>query len=371
MTSWLKNFLAPTSPAPCRARLGVETLSSRLTPAGVSLSGTTLLIEGTAGDDRVDVVPNYLGGIDVTVTLAGDGPVLYRYDIGETTAIRFGGYDGNDYISNLSWNKLTAYGGRGDDTLRGGYVADELIGGEGNDFIRGYTGNDFVNGDGGNDTIYTDEGDDTVYGGDGNDIVYAGAGNDKVYGGAGRDSVYAGAGNDIVYGDYDPAAHYVYVDDEEGYRYKPTIVLTSNAEDTLYGEDGEDRLQGGDGNDKLYGGNGNDTLGATWMAVEWGPEYQYDGSYVGRPVTIKSDEGESGDDYLSGGAGNDTLRGGDGSDTLSGGDGSDWLYAGWVWGSLDGDKDYLYGDAGYDHFLEVEARDKTDWNFEHISALPG
>ena len=60
-----------------------------------------------------------------------------------------------------------------------------------------------------------------------------------------------------------------------------------DGDDLLWGGEGNDRLEGDDGNDTLYGDEGNDTL-----------------------------RGDDGDDTLYGGAGNDDLRGDDGNDLL-------------------------------------------------------
>jgi subtilisin family serine protease len=76
-------------------------------------------------------------------------------------------------------NRVSLFGGDGDDVL---------IGGVGNDWIDGGAGNDFL--EGGN---FAGGGNDTILGGTGNDILVGGLGADLLRGGAGSDLLVAGA----------------------------------------------------------------------------------------------------------------------------------------------------------------------------------
>jgi serralysin len=161
-----------------------------------------------------------------------------------------------------------AYGGSGNDTLRGNEIGNILRGGAGNDRLLSEGGNDRLDGGAGNDMLDGGSKNDSLYGGDGSDKLYGGAGNDLLSGAAATDRLYGGDGEDRLYGGLD--------------------------KDTLTGGNGRDRLYGGDGWDRLYGGAGNDGL-----------------------------DGGEGSDRLYGGTGKDTLDGGEGSDTLVGGTGGD------------------------------------------------
>jgi hypothetical protein len=109
-----------------------------------------------------------------------------------------------------------------------------------------------------------------------------------------------------------------------------TVIVGSNASETLtgtsgadliLGRGGADTLNGGDGADLLCGGNGADTV-----------------------------NGGDGDDTLNGGRGNDVLSGGDGDDVLRGGLGADVLTGG------EG-ADSFSGGAGSDTNTDFDAGD--------------
>ena len=82
------------------------------------------------------------------------------------------GQAGNDTITAYGDNQITAYGGRGRDTITGGNEDDKLYGGLGNDTIRGGSGDDFISGGRGNDHLWDGDGKDTVLGGGGVDRFY-------------------------------------------------------------------------------------------------------------------------------------------------------------------------------------------------------
>ncbi len=93
--------------------------------------------------------------------------------------IVFYGYGGNDEFQNLTNVACTAYGGEGNDMLRGG-------------------GNDFLYGEGGNDALYCTGGTDKAYGGAGDDVLVSiGGGLATLTGGAGKDGFWTSPG-DVV-----------------------------------------------------------------------------------------------------------------------------------------------------------------------------
>ncbi len=106
------------------------------------------------------------------------------------------------------------------------------------------------------------------------------------------------------------------------------IVIGTETNNTLRGDDQVDYLSAGSGNDRLYGGDGADGL------------YGGEGNDVLR--------GNAGDDHLEGGSGNDNLAGGSGADTVMAGAGNDRIY-------VDGE-DTVDGGAGYD---TIDARSSS------------
>ncbi|WP_440978511.1 Ig-like domain-containing protein [Sphingomonas pseudosanguinis] len=126
---------------------------------------------------------------------------------------------------------------------------------------------------------------------------------------------------------------------------------TSNANQTITGNDASNVLRGGNGNDRITGGAGNDVIhaGAGNDQVDAG---------AGNDLVFGGDGNDSilggtGNDSLYGDSGNDTLDGGEGNDTLSGGEGNDTLLGGAGNDLLDGGigNDYLDGGAGLDTVL--------------------
>jgi Ca2+-binding RTX toxin-like protein len=90
---------------------------------------------------------------------------------------------------------VTAYGGEGNDYLRGNLLGDSLYGELGNDHIEGLYGNDFIDAGPGNDEVLGSSGDDVIQLGPGFDSVVAGSENDTVYADDGEaDSTLSGGG---------------------------------------------------------------------------------------------------------------------------------------------------------------------------------
>jgi len=214
--------------------------------------------------------------------------------------IRFYGYGGNDTFTNSTVKPVVAYGGNGNDTLRGGGASDTLRGEAGSDHLFGYGGNDTMYGSTGNDEMRGGNGNDTMQGGDDNDTMYGDDGNDTMYGQNGVDLLYGGAGADNLQG--------------------------GDQNDTLYGEAGDDFMTGQAGNDTLYGGDNNDEM------------YGYTGNDTLR--------GGNGNDMLGGWEGNDRLFGEEGNDDLYGQDGRDGLFGG-------NGADYVSGGGDSDRFLTI------------------
>jgi Ca2+-binding RTX toxin-like protein len=313
--------------------LKLETLESRqLMAAGIVQTGSTLMIEGTTGNDTIEVRQV---SSDLVVSFNGQD---FRGSASNVKKVKFFGANGDDRFVNLTSIPSIQSGGNGNDTLIGGDGNDVLTGGRGNDRLEGGRGHDRYVFGGSNlgsdritgttsgvnsldfrkrggsskvdlqktgwqtvksghlmlklnsvrhiDKVYGSKYDDKIYGNELNNKLYGSGGNDKIYGRDGHDVVSGGTGNDLVSG--------------------------NDGNDRVYGGDGHDRVFGGDHRDKLYGGEGNDTLyGGDGYDKIWG-YHGHDNLYGGGD-----------DDYLSGGSGNDGLFGGLGRETMRGGSGAD------------------------------------------------
>ena len=91
---------------------------------------------------------------------------------GELEATKFDLGAGNDVliVADGVWANITAYGGSGNDWMKGAGGDDRLFGGAGDDLINGQFGNNVLDGGDGNDKV---QGDGTLYGGKGNDELRA------------------------------------------------------------------------------------------------------------------------------------------------------------------------------------------------------
>jgi Ca2+-binding RTX toxin-like protein len=175
---------------------GVVAASAPTTkPQTPGLAGTTLIVNGTTGDDVIVV-----GGKSSAISVTINGRLMTGSPFAGVTKVVVNAGDGNDSV-NLSrlFINGTANGGFGDDTLIG-TAADDVLNGE--------AGNDLLDGGGGNDNLLGGDGDDTLTGGTGVDVLHGEAGNDvlNAIDGIGDSVLDGGGGNDVVHRDrVDPA----------------------------------------------------------------------------------------------------------------------------------------------------------------------
>jgi len=152
------------------------------------------LVEGGEGADVVEVNGGD-GAEDFTVTANGTrvrfdrlNPAPFALDVGTCEDLILNARGGNDTLSctgNLAaLIRITADGGAGEDTLRGGNGADLLIGGDDDDFIDGNQGLDLALLGAGDDVFQWDPGDgnDTVEGQNGADaLVFNGSNTNEIF----------------------------------------------------------------------------------------------------------------------------------------------------------------------------------------------
>jgi Ca2+-binding RTX toxin-like protein len=189
-----EDLFEPTTEA--EAGTAAPPLIFKLPPSlfSIQLSGNELILRGTSGNDNGQVrVENDL----LVATMNGQTKNFNPAAVGKVT---FYGYAGDDGFTNQTSIPATAYGGDGNDVLKGGGDRDSLFGGAGDDVVQGMGANDVVSGQEGNDTLDGGLGHDWVFGGDGSDKLYGGTGDDRLYGGAGTDYLSGGTGDDWLFG---------------------------------------------------------------------------------------------------------------------------------------------------------------------------
>jgi hypothetical protein len=127
----------------------------------VLVGNGTLVVNGTAGDDRLDLS---LTGQTLTVKVNNTAP--YTFDYRKVKRVFVSALEGNDSVS-----------------VGAGIMGAVIDGGIGNDTLSGGAGADTINGHVGNDVLLGNAGEDWLTGGAGFDTVNGGAGRDR----AGRD----------------------------------------------------------------------------------------------------------------------------------------------------------------------------------------
>jgi hypothetical protein len=194
MLTTLKTFLGrstrrqATNRPRTAARLGLENLETRELMSA-SVIGDTLYIEGTSGNDTVQVSETYnqqngTAYYKVEERLANGSDAVSLHEARTIKKLVFNGGDGNDTFVNMTGLTTIADGGNGNDSLTGGSGNDILKGGTGNDDLRGMGGDDHLDGGSGQDRLDGGDGNDTL------DSIDNNAGQDTLIGGAGMDSFW-------------------------------------------------------------------------------------------------------------------------------------------------------------------------------------
>ena len=112
-------------------------------------------------------------------------------------------------------------------------------------------------------------------------------------------------------------------------------LISSEGDDTLYGDGGNDILEGGAGNDTVLGGDGDDKLtdqfGEDVMQGGDGDDTINAGPGIDLLLGGRGDDfinGGEDEDEVFGGQGNDIIIGGDSTDEMLGNEGDDWFEGG-------------------------------------------
>ncbi len=141
-----------------------------------------IVISGGNENDKISVIPNKAGGVDVTVTDPSGKSSIHSLSAEEASRLVIRGGQGNDkiYVDPKVKQGITIHGGAGNDRITGGSGKDRIYGDQGKDVIWGKKGDDFIDGGKGNDWIYGGSGKDTIKGGQGKDVIYGGSGKDSI-----------------------------------------------------------------------------------------------------------------------------------------------------------------------------------------------
>ena len=352
--------------------------------------------DGAAGDGASGENDNVLGDVDSILSGSGNdeltGNSWYGTIDGGAGDDTLRGGDGHDEIR-AGDGADDVDGGNGDDTIDGGTGPDAISGGSGSDVVDYSTRSAAVTVDlktgatgpaGEGDTI---DGINGAYGGRGNDVLRGddhdgrwdgGPGNDHLDGRGGADRMAGGDGLDRVdYGSRSDDVK-VWVDDSSGdgedgendnVRRDVEHVTTGSGDDRWGGDESSEVFAGGAGDDQAWGNGGDDTIdGGDHRDQLWpgkGNDTVRGGSSddrIGGDAGNDSVDGEAGNDTLDGGRGNDHLAGGDGADELGGGNGDDSVAGGSGNDTLSGDDgtDHLYGHDGDDRLNGGDDSDGLD-----------
>jgi uncharacterized protein GlcG (DUF336 family) len=173
MFSWWSRSVSKKNkarPASRRRQLRVEVLEDRLAPSTASLSGGVLMVNGTAGPDRLVITTNAAMN---QILVENSGAIIGDFATGTVNSIDVFSGNGNDYVNISSAVKQPAL-------IVGGTGKDILIGGGGPTTIQG----------GGNGSILS--------GGTGPTTIFGGTGNQLLAGGTGPNAVTTGTGTTNV-----------------------------------------------------------------------------------------------------------------------------------------------------------------------------
>lgn len=258
----------------------LDPLEYRRLWSDVTVLNRVLQVQGTSGDDRVEIA--LISGNQAGVYEGADRTLTTTFDLGQVAYVRFVGGDGNDVcILGRTPLGMSFDGGAGDDAASSSRA----------------------------------ERSDTLFGGDGNDYLFGAAGDDTLVGGAGYDGMLGGQGNDYV-----------------------RILSDSLGDDTVGGgssleEGGVDTVDASDYNVGVTLAIGDRTPSVLTVSdfifedVEYvlGTSYNDNVSIIsGRPIYVDLGRGN---DVFTGGRGDDTIIGGAGRDSIATAGGNDTIYA--------------------------------------------
>ena len=225
-------------------------------------------------------------------------------------------------------------------TLVGTAASDVLLGGAASDILLGGAASDILSGDGGNDVLRGEDGDDVLSGGDGDDVASGGAGNDEVHGGAGADTLFGNSGDDLLYGD---AGN--------------DIIEGGAGADKVWAGDGDDTVLAtlNDGSDSYWGGDGVDTL--DYSVATGNLKVDLGNGFMGRGQVVGAEVGTDtiyGFENIIAGSGHDEITASTAVNIMDGGLGDDVFRFTSV-AAADGDTIYGFSPGDRIDFSAIDA----------------
>lgn len=208
------------------------------------------LIRARGGDDAADGID----GLDIVFGGRGNDQLTGEIVFGGRgdDTMSFGG-EGSSLVAD-HW----FFGGPGNDQVEGSAGDDFISGGPGDDVLHGNTGNNTLFGGSGNDVLHLPAspggiaavGGGTAFGGDGDDTIRGGPGADLIFGGNGDDLILPGEGNDFAFGEEG--------DDTLGWGALDPVgggtLYGGPGDDVLFGRQVSPAMFGADGDDLLQVG---------------------------------------------------------------------------------------------------------------------
>ncbi|WP_457585094.1 peroxidase family protein [Ensifer canadensis] len=363
---------------------------------GTSLNFSTITIDGTAGDDVIDItglqsahriVFRSNGGNDTLVgtlrpqdvielmegasledyeaseaggvTTLSNGSHRISFASGSAPEVRaWSGNDHHDDDDDDDDDDDTCGSGDGDGdgsgdgdggetplpvaarTLIGTSAADVLLGGGLADVLLGGGGGDILSGDAGSDVLRGEDGEDVLTGGDGDDVASGGSGNDEIHGGAGADMLFGNGDDDLIYGD---AGN--------------DVIEGGAGSDKAWGGAGDDMVLAtkGDGDDSYWGDGGVDTLDYSTatgtLTVDMGTGFMGRGQVSG--VEVGTDTVYGFENFI-GGSGHDVITASNAVNVIDGGLGEDVFRFTSV-AAADGDTIYGFAPGDRIDFSSIDA----------------
>lgn len=297
---------------PGAAVTSVQSLENRqLMTAVATLNNDTLEIQGTSGNDEVEV--QYAGRrsryIKVSSRLGYSTSTKY-FRTSDVKSIKFDAGNGDDTFTNKTWKPSTVMGGAGNDTLTGGYSKDRLYGQDGDDKLYGRRGNDILSGGNNEDFLDGGSGDDTLLGGNHNDTLLGGSGTDRLLGGRNDDHLNGQSGIDYLWGEHGNDVLIAIDNDTGDYLNSGTgkdvlwVDKSGRSKDSMYRNSSADKVQAvssfKNGADKTL--NGDSIKGPVGGNLSLGRiRGQSSQRFIGNPLFAKS--GPSQEDVRQGYAG--------------------------------------------------------------------
>ncbi|HEV7307043.1 peroxidase family protein [Ensifer sp.] len=331
-----------------RSNGGQDTIVGALRPQDVIEIPTGANPTDYAESDNGDGTRTLSNG-DHSITFGGDAPTLVvgDHDDDDDDDDDHGGSDddGNDDSCGSGDGSGS---GDGDGTplpvaartLVGTAASDVLIGGAVGDILLGGASADILSGDAGDDVLRGEDGDDVLSGGDGNDVASGGAGDDEIHGGAGADMLFGNSGADLIYGD---AGN--------------DIIEGGAGSDRVWGGGGDDVVLAtkGDGDDSYWGGDGNDTL--DYSVATGNLKVDLGNGFMGRGHVVGAETGNDtiyGFENVIGGSGHDQITASTAVNIMDGGLGDDVFRFTSV-AAADGDTIYGFAPGDRIDFSAIDA----------------